>query len=121
MAYLLAMHFVAAAFTMICAPGARDNCVVDGDASWLYGEKVRIADIDTPELNGGCAREKALARQSRDRLPAILGQGFGIRRTGTDRYGRTLAIVMNGRGSVGGQLVHEGLARTWTERGEGWC
>ena len=28
----------------------RQTCVVDGDTIWLEGAKIRIADIDTPEL-----------------------------------------------------------------------
>src|SRR3546814_2172556 len=29
----------------------RRTCVVDGDTFWLEGEKIRIADIDTPEIS----------------------------------------------------------------------
>lgn len=115
------MLFAAIALTL-CAPGPRDNCVVDGDTFWLAGEKVRIADIDTPELGGQCPSEKDGARRARDRLLTLLNAApFEIRREGKDRYGRTLAIVTNGRGSVGDQLVAEGLARTWSGRREGWC
>ncbi|HEV7435057.1 MAG TPA: hypothetical protein VGO22_09340, partial [Pseudorhizobium sp.] len=41
---------VAAEFT-VCSAGSRWNCVVDGDTFWLQGVKIRIADIDTPELS----------------------------------------------------------------------
>ena len=41
---------VSAAFTL-CGSGTRLNCVVDGDTFWMSGEKIRIADIDTPELS----------------------------------------------------------------------
>ncbi|RIV75616.1 thermonuclease family protein [Pelagerythrobacter aerophilus] len=113
---------LAAIALTLCAPGPRDNCVVDGDTFWLAGEKVRIADIDAPELSGECPSEKARARQARDRLLAILNAApFEIHRQGEDRYGRTLAIVVNARGSVGDQLVAEGLARTWSGRREVWC
>ncbi len=115
------MIFAAIALTL-CAPGPRDNCVVDGDTFWLAGEKVRIADIDTPELKGECPSEIARARQARDRLLAILNSApFQIQREREDRYGRTLAIITNGRGSVGNQLVTKGLARTWSGHREGWC
>ena len=105
----------------ICAPGPRDNCVVDGDTIWWAGEKIRLADIDTPEMRGKCRSESERAVQARNRLAVILGPGFRIHRSGTDRYGRTLAVLtVNGR-SVGDQLVSEGLARTWSGRREGWC
>ena len=29
----------------------RRTCVVDGDTIWLEGVKIRIADIDTPEIS----------------------------------------------------------------------
>jgi endonuclease YncB( thermonuclease family) len=110
------------ALLTICSPGPRNNCVVDGDTFWLAGEKIRIADIDTPEINGECASEKARAMQARDRLRVLLNSGdFIVHREGEDRYGRTLAVVMIDGRSVGDALVSEGLARTWSGRREPWC
>ena len=64
------------------------------------------ADIDTPELDGQCAFETDLATRARDRLVVLLNsESFEVRRQGQDRYGRTLAIVTNSRGSIGDQLV----------------
>ena len=63
-----------------------DHCVHAGDTVWFEGEKIRIADIDTPELNGDCAYERALAIRSRDRLVQLLNAGaFEIARDGEDR------------------------------------
>lgn len=108
----------------ICAAGPRDNCVHDGDSFWLAGERIRIENIDTPELNGKCAAERALAIRSRDRLLELLNSGrIELGRLGRDedRYGRKLRVVRaNGR-DVGDQLVREGLARTWSGRREPWC
>lgn len=33
----------------ICGGGLRVTCVVDGDTFWLNRQKIRIADIDTPD------------------------------------------------------------------------
>jgi endonuclease YncB( thermonuclease family) len=117
------MALILAALALsICQPGPRDNCVVDGDTFWLAGEKVRIADIDAPEVHGQCPYETALAAKATSRLYALLNAApFALHRTGTDRYGRTLAIVTNARGSIGDQLVREHLARTWSGRREPWC
>lgn len=118
----MALGFFAATALSICAPGPRDNCVVDGDTFWLAGEKVRVADIDAPEMDGRCAYEGQLARKSRDRLLTLLNtEAFTLRREGQDRYGRTLAVVLRGNRSIGDMLVAEGLARTWTGRREPWC
>ena len=110
-----------AAALAVCAPGPRDHCVHDGDTVWLEGEKIRIAEIDTPELNGGVS-ERKLALRARNRLVELLNAGpFEISRSGTDRYGRTLAVLHRSGRSIGGQLVAEGLARTWSGRREPWC
>lgn len=105
----------------ICSPGPRDNCVVDGDTFWINGEKVRIADIDAPEINGKCPYERNLALQARNRLAQLLSPEMGLHRQGTDRYGRTLAVVTIRGRSVGAQLVADGLAREWAGRREPWC
>ena len=86
------------------------------------GEKIRIADIDTPELDGACEYGRALALRARNRLIQLLNAGaFEIARTGQDRYGRTLATLHRSGRSIGVQLVAEGLARTWSGRREPWC
>lgn len=104
----------------------RRTCVVDGDTFWLHGQKIRIADIDTPEVSQPrCAAEKALGNRATDRLINLLNQGpfemtpFGDR--GEDQYGRKLMLVVRAGRSLGDQLVSEGLARTWTGRREPWC
>lgn len=115
------MLLIAAALA-VCAPGPRDHCVHDGDTVWIEGEKIRISDIDAPELKGRCPYESELAIRSRKRLVELLNSGsFEIRRSGTDRYGRTLAILHRSGHSIGDILVAEGLARTWSGRREPWC
>ena len=105
----------------ICAPGPRYSCTVDGDTLWWKGEKIRIVDIDAPEMKGSCDFESRLATRSRDRLSHLLGSGFHIERKGKDRYGRTLAVVTVNGVSAGDILVSEGLARKWSGRREPWC
>lgn len=111
----------AAAIALCPVTGPRRDCVVDGDTLWVAGEKIRIADIDAPELHGRCEAERALAMAARDRLVQLLRAGpFTITRTGTDRYGRTLARLANKGGSIGEQLIAEGLATRWPRRRD-WC
>lgn len=100
--------------------------VVDGDTFWLGGEKIRIADIDTPETHPPrCAHEAELGAKATRRLEALLNEApFEIVPIGgrdEDRYGRKLRIVTRGGRSLGDVLVAEGLARTWTGRREPWC
>lgn len=107
----------------ICAPGPRDNCVVDGDTFWVAGEKVRIENIDAPETDQAkCSAERELGERAKHRLVTLLNAGTPqIKRTGSDRYGRTLARVMVDGRDVGGQLVREGLARPYAGGRQPWC
>jgi Micrococcal nuclease (thermonuclease) homologs len=98
-------------------PARRITCVVDGDTVWIEREKIRLLDIDAPEMKGDCPAESRLAIRARDRLIVLLQRpNLTIARDGTDRYGRTLARI----GNTGDQLVREGLARRWGDR-RGWC
>jgi micrococcal nuclease len=104
----------------------RDTCVVDGDTIWISSEKIRLADIDTPEVSRpSCANEKILGERATDRLIALLNEGpFEIAQAGNrdeDRYGRKLRILLRNGQSLGDQLVSEGLARNWTGAREPWC
>ena len=112
------LTFAAALALAACPPqGARAHCVVDGDTLWWQGEKIRIAAIDTPEMNGRCPAERAQARAARARLVQLLNAGpVRFRRVGVDRYGRTLADF----GAVSQTLLDEGLAQRWP-RPRGWC
>src|SRR5437868_6014941 len=49
--------------------------VIDGDTFAYAGTRVRIADIDTPELHGRCAYETELATRATERLEALLAEG----------------------------------------------
>ena len=104
----------------------RVTCVVDGDTFWLSGKKIRIADIDTPEISQPkCDYEYQLGMKATRRLIELLNQGAFELREGGDRpvdmYGRELLIVVRDGKSVGQQLVNEGLARSWTGHREPWC
>jgi len=109
----------------ICG-AVRDNCVVDGDTLWLAGAKIRIADIDAPEVTDPrCESEKQLGDKATFRLLELLNEGpFEVRTLGdrqTDNYGRDLRVIVRDGQSLGQQLVDEGLARRWTGRREPWC
>ena len=104
----------------------RRTCVVDGDTFWLDGEKVRVADIDTPEVSQPrCAAERALGDRATNRLVTLLNEGpFELAKVGDkdkDQFGRKLRVVLRSGHSLGDQLVAEGLARSWTGRREPWC
>ena len=85
---------------------------------------VRIADIDTPELKGKCAAEKALALKAKARLTELLtGKEILVSEIKVDKYaGRIDAYVAADREDIGGILIEEGLARQYTGGPRGsWC
>jgi Micrococcal nuclease (thermonuclease) homologs len=103
--------------------------VHDGDTiRTCGGERIRIANIDAPELPGSprCAssarRGRAsagwcdydLAVRSRNSLAALLASGpVQIERIGKDRYGRTLAKLSVRGQDAGEYLIAKGVARRW--------
>jgi micrococcal nuclease len=109
----------------VCGKGQRITCVVDGDTFWLRGEKIRIADIDTPELSPlRCERERKRGLAAKQRLLDILNSGplsFKVGARDEDRFGRKLRFVYRDRRSVGDMLVAEGLARKWQGSRRSWC
>lgn len=106
--------------------------VHDGDTLTLCTrEKVRIANIDAPELRDSprCAPQQrqrlagsrnpawcdyGAGKQSRDALRSLLANDrVTIERLGQDRYGRTLAQIYVGDQDAGEYLIARGLARPW--------
>ncbi|MGO4678123.1 thermonuclease family protein [Bosea sp. 2YAB26] len=82
--------------------------------------------MDAPETGGAkCADEAALGQRATFRLAELLSsRPFRLEAIGSrdvDSYGRKLRIVANGGGSIGAQLVDEGLARPWNGGRRPWC
>ncbi|WP_353646222.1 thermonuclease family protein [Mesorhizobium sp. WSM2239] len=109
-----------------CYTSLDRTCVIDGDTIRLKGEKIRMLDIDAPEVRDyKCASEKERGDRATLRLVEILNSGtVTVVRKGSrdvDQYGRSLRIVqVNGR-SAGSILVAEGLARQWSGKRRPWC
>ncbi|MEE9983277.1 thermonuclease family protein [Agrobacterium pusense] len=110
----------------LCSGSVRVHCVVDGDTIWHNGVKIRIADIDTPEVGDPkCASEAALGARATKRLLQLVNAGpYEMQAWGgrdEDKYGRKLRVFVRDGRSLGDILVSEGLARTWTGRRQPWC
>ena len=103
--------------------------VIDGDTIWLNREKIRIANIDTPEISDAkCESELARGLEAKAALKRLLDgneiqitRGDPKTRRMVDKYGRTLALVsVNGK-DVGETPIERNLARRWTGRRQPWC
>ena len=91
------------------------QCVaVDGDTLRCGNERIRLIGIDSPEMPGHCAEgrncvegdpEAALAA-----LSGSVSAAMPIKRYGTDRYGRTLALVKGPLGDLSCSQLRAGHA-----------
>ena len=88
--------------------------------------RVRLINVDTPELNGACTKEISMAAQAKERLATLLpiGSTVNLQNVKDDKYlGRIDAnvILSDGR-DVGEILVKEGLARRYGGgKRASWC
>lgn len=111
----------------LCSGPVRVTCVVDGDTIWYRGTKIRIADLDTPEVSKpACANEAAMGRRATQRLQTLLNAGpFSLEPNpegrAEDKYGRSLMLVTRDGASLGAVLVREGLAEEWGGPRRAWC
>ena len=74
------------------------NCVIDGDTIRYGDERIRLMDIDAPEVSEPkCASEAAIGERAALRLLGLINAGpFTVVRVGSrdhDNYGRLLRVI----------------------------
>lgn len=88
--------------------------------------RVRLINIDTPEMNGKCPAEITMAQSAKDLLATLIPRGTSVdlRNIKDDKYlGRINAnvILPDGR-DVGNILIDSGLARPYNGgKRKPWC
>jgi len=108
--------------------------VIDGDTfeanvhvwpGMTIDTKVRLRDIDAPELHARCPDEYAKADAARTALTRILAEGgVAISKVGIDKYGGRVDAVAATRSTadVSAALLSGGFARRYDGgRRESWC
>jgi endonuclease YncB( thermonuclease family) len=87
--------------------------------------RVRLRNIDAPELKARCADERIKAEIARDALRTVLDRGeVGISRVTLDKYGGRVVADASAANTphVGAELIAAGLARRYSGgRRESWC
>ena len=88
--------------------------------------RVRLRNVDTPELSGECDDEINMANRARDRVRTLLPRGtvVELENIKDDKYlGRIDANVFLSDGrDIGDVLVRENLARPYNGgKRAGWC
>ena len=91
------------------------TCIVDGDTVWIKGVKMRLLDIDAPEIHGQCEAETLIAGRSAERLAELMAPGYTLQDSGrkdrtSDRRALVRIRLADGR-DAGAALVEEGLAQ----------
>jgi micrococcal nuclease len=100
---------------------------IDGDTFVCFGERIRLENIDAPELHARCERELDAAKAAKLFAQHALDGSMRIEvvvfeRRSKDRYGRTLAKVLVDGDDLGELIVAAGLARPYHgERRKSWC
>jgi micrococcal nuclease len=123
--YLLIAIVVSAALAAAQGTGAGSRAVVasayDGDTVTLVdGRRVRLLQIDTPELGSG----ECYSRAARTALIRIVPLGSSVMLEAddgldrVDRYGRLLRYLWRGSTNVNLVLVREGAAAPYFYRGD---
>lgn len=103
-------------------PAKRHHCVADGDTVWVEGQKLRLADIDAPEMprRARCRREADLAIRAQQRLAALLNETKAQPQfTGRHGvFGRPLVLYPQ----ISATLIEEGLAVSYRQgKRPNWC
>ncbi len=120
---------------MASATPARVGYIIDGDTfaasvnidkDTEISVRVRIRNIDTPEIHGACDAEIDMANRARTRLAELIPVGTTVDLTNIkdDKYlGRIDAHVADTAGNdVGTRMVRERLARRYSGgRRKSWC
>jgi endonuclease YncB( thermonuclease family) len=129
--------FILALFAPIitnAAPAVVDY-IIDGDTfagrvaledGIKISVRVRLINVDTPEMNGECENEIKMANAARDRLAELIpiGETVELSEIKDDKYlGRIDARVKTASGAdVGEVLIKENLGRRYGGgKRAGWC
>ena len=88
--------------------------------------RVRLMNVDTPEIHGMCEPEIDMANRAKNRLAELLpiGSKVELKSIKDDKYlGRIDAYVLiDGKKDVGEILIKENLGRAYSGgRRESWC
>lgn len=99
------------------------NCVVDGDTIYVGGEKVQIAGIEAPLIQGAkCEAERTRGIDATMRLPEVLNGGnVTVSRPFRELSGRVVRKVMVDGEDVGETMISNGLARKAGSFEPDWC
>ncbi len=106
-----------------CYNSAGPNCVLDGGNIIVGGEKIVIAGVDAPQIQGAaCPVEGSLGIDATGRLADLLNSGpVTISASFQDAGGREVRTVRVKDRDVADTMIGAGLARRWQAEKHHWC
>ena len=99
------------------------NCVVDGGTIYVDGEKVMIARVDAPRIQGAsCPAERDRGIDSAVRLANFLNRGeVTLGAPFRDAYGRQVRSVEVKGIDVANWMISTGIGREYLGGRSNWC
>lgn len=106
-----------------CYTANGPNCVADGKTIRVWGQKVTIAGIDVPDIQGArCPEERIRGIGAAVRLAALLNGGkVTVGGAFHDDYGREVRKVKVDGDDVGNAMIDAGVAREYDGTKQDWC
>jgi endonuclease YncB( thermonuclease family) len=106
-----------------CYSADGGNCVVNGDTIYIGGEKVGIAGIEAPKIQGyRCEAERNRGIDAATRLADLLNGGnVTVSKSFADQSGRAVRHVLVNSQDVAGTMIDAGLARAVGSQDPDWC
>ena len=105
-----------------CYNGGAD-CVLDGDTMYFERQKLDIAGIETPAIQGSqCEIERNRGIDAAVRLAALLNSGeVTVSTPFRDQYGRVVREVQVGGKDVAKAMITAKVAREYLGEKRDWC
>ncbi len=119
-------HAFANTFFLAPPIAVRDPLVLDGDTidDRACGVRYRLANIDAPEMNARCGRERGRAEIASATLKRLVSAAHDVEvrcTFRTDMYGRRVAFLLLDGQDAGAMLIARGLAVPWKGARRKWC
>jgi endonuclease YncB( thermonuclease family) len=99
------------------------NCVVDGNTIYVAGEKVEIAGVDAPQIQGArCPKERDRGIDTATRLAELLNRGNVTVSTSFREFGREVRKVELNGDDIAATMISTGMAKQRLgDQQQGWC
>jgi micrococcal nuclease len=100
--------------------------VIDGDTVEYRGERIRIENLDAPEIGerSRCAQERERGYAAKRQAIQLINGGSRFEiysRDHIDRFGRTVARLKIDGNDFGAMMIRAGVARPWRGGPSNWC